>query len=115
MSMEQKTPFIQQQTGGWVLILREGESLMWGTRFDDGFGYRVFIKWAGAEVINAIPANTARQWATEISKNEDRREILALAGILRSTAKECDALNRAWAAKGAPSEALDKEPVAGHA
>lgn len=112
-----RTPFIQQATGDWILLLPAGMSLEWGHSFDKDIGYRVFMKFKESKTMNLMPATTARIWAAHFSKNENRPDILNVCAALRDMSKQVDALNQAWAAAGAPDSPLEiqNERNTGHA
>lgn len=105
-----RTPFVQQQSGGWALFLIEGKELEYGHRFDAGIGYRVYIKFKDSWMSNSFPAGEARKLATmmEQRKHAPGSDELTLAGHIRDMAAQVEKLNKAWAAQGAPDQPLDR-------
>lgn len=105
-----RTPFTKQSSGRWSLFLIEGKELEYGHRFDAGIGYRVYIKFKDSWMSNTFPAGEAKRLATmmENRKYQPGADELTLAGHIRAMAAQVDALNKAWAALGAPDEPLDK-------
>lgn len=108
MGNKNRTPFIQQASGDWVLLLPQGMHIEWGQRFDAEFGYRVFIKFVDSDVANVLPAVTAKIWAKKFMKDEMRADILAVCRALIEMAGVVEKLNTAWAAAGAPALPLDQ-------
>lgn len=108
------TPFIFRGASGWTLALVDGRVLEWGHRFDEGIGYRVFMKYEGAESINAFPASIARQIAHKY-RNDKTDTAKQICKVLVSTAEECEQLNKIWAARGAKDSALMHDSEGGHA
>ena len=110
-----RTPFVQQQSGGWALFLMQGKELEYGHRFDAGIGYRVYIKFKDSWMSNTFPAAEARKLAVMISRRETNEDILNLGIVVKQMAAQVEKLNAAWAARGAPDEPLDRTGDAGHA
>lgn len=115
MRMATRTPFTQQASGEWLLILVAGYSLEWGHRFDADVGYRVYLKFAESINANVIPGRTAHIWANNITKNETRSEILMVAKALHDCGRQVEHLNKLWAEKGAQDVPLDVGVPHGHA
>ena len=115
--MPERTPFVPQKDGTFVLILQVGYTLEWGHRFDSYLGYRVFIKFKECAVINAMPPSMARKWAVNIRKDEQMIDMLTLSRVLIELADQVEKLNNAWAAAGCPDEPLHEvmEGKEGHA
>lgn len=109
----QRVPFIKKGDG-WNLFLVQGKSLSWGHRFDEGIGYRVFIKFADSLMTNSFPAGEARRVATRISRGESNEDILNIGIHMKRMADEVDRLNKIWAAKGAPDKPLHELGGEGH-
>lgn len=94
------TPFVQTPEGRWNLVLDKPQQVEWGHRFDAGVGYRVFVKFIGAQATNIMGAHTARVFAKNISAGEAGDDVKALAAGMNLMAEQIDKLNQAWFAAG---------------
>jgi len=68
MKPDLSTPIILMDRIGWVPHLIADKTVTWGHRFDEGIGYRVFLKYADSENINAFPTALARLIADQIKR-----------------------------------------------
>lgn len=104
-----RTPFVKQKSGRWALFLIQGKEIEYGHRFDSGIGYRVYIKFKDSWMSNCFPAGEAKRLATmmEQRKYAPGSDEMTLAAHIRDMAGQVDALNKAWAARGAPEQPLD--------
>jgi hypothetical protein len=101
-------PLMQAGKDYWVWSLEKGRVLEWGHRFDEGIGYRVFLKYVDSFATCAFYTSQVRKLAHQIEKNEVTPQILQLAPILRQLANDVEKLNKLWAKKGCPDLRIDQ-------
>lgn len=113
MKPDLSTPIVLMPRTGWTPHIFLDRPLEWGTRFDAGVGYRVFLKYQDSENINIFPAEIARGHAEKI-KAMVNPQFKRLAKLLIDACDTCDKMNKIWADAGAPDVPVDQIGEAGH-
>ena len=108
------TPIIFLPRTGWTPHIEMDKPLAWGHRFDPGIGYRVFLKYADSENINAFPPLVMHGIIQKI-KQMAHPQLKILAKNLNEVNESCEKMNKIWADAGCPDAPIDQLKDAGNA